>query len=208
MSSYSVTVHNTSNEAVGQLELEERVFGCEAKPHLFYEVVKMQLANRRSGTASAKNRVAVRGGGKKPWRQKGTGRARVGSIRSPLWRGGGVVFGPSPRDHSYTVNKKVRKAALRSALSVKLQESKLLIVDNFDLPDVKTKAFVAILKHLSVDSACIIESGNSTLEKSARNVPFVKVLRPEGINVYDILRYDKLVMTRACVETITRALSA
>lgn len=208
MSSYSVTVHNTSNEAVGQLELEERVFGCEAKPHLFYEVVKMQLANRRSGTASAKNRVAVRGGGKKPWRQKGTGRARVGSIRSPLWRGGGVVFGPSPRDHSYTVNKKVRKAALRSALSVKLQESKLLIVDNFDLPDVKTKAFVAILKHLSVDSACIIDSGNSTLEKSARNVPFVKVLRPEGINVYDILRYDKLVMTRACVETITRALSA
>jgi large subunit ribosomal protein L4 len=150
----------------------------------------------------------VRGGGKKPWRQKGTGRARVGSIRSPLWKGGGVTFGPSPRDHSYRVNKKVKKAALRSALSSKLQENKLLIVDSFDLPEIKTKAFVAILKDLAIDSACIIDSDNSTLEKSAHNVPFVKVLRPEGINVYDILRYDKLVITKACVETITRSLSS
>ena len=208
MSSYSVTVHNTNNETVAQLDLEEKVFGCAVKPHLFYEAVKMQLASRRTGTACAKNRVDVRGGGKKPWRQKGTGRARAGSIRSPLWKGGGVTFGPSPRDHSYRVNKKVRKAALRSALSVKLQDNKLLIVDSFNLPEIKTKAFVAILKHLALDSACIIDSGNSTLEKSAHNVPFVKVLRPEGINVYDILRYDKLVITKACVETITRSLSS
>ena len=115
MSSYSVTVQNTNNETVAQLDLEEKVFGGEVKPHLFYEAVKMQLANRRTGTACTKNRVDVRGGGKKPWRQKGTGRARAGSIRSPLWKGGGVTFGPSPRDHSYRVNKKVKKAALRSA---------------------------------------------------------------------------------------------
>jgi len=208
VSSYSVTVQNTNNETVAQLGLEEKVFGCEVKPQLFYEVVKMQLANKRSGTASTKNRVDVRGGGKKPWRQKGTGRARVGSIRSPLWKGGGVVFGPTPRDHSYRVNKKVKKAALRAALSGKLQEKKLLVVDSFNLPEIKTKAFLAILKNLSIESACIIDSGNTTLEKSARNVPFVKVLRPEGINVYDILRYDTLVITQACVETVTRSLSS
>jgi large subunit ribosomal protein L4 len=119
-----------------------------------------------------------------------------------------VTFGPSPRDHSYRVNKKVKKAALRSALSCKLQENKLLVVDSLNLPEIKTKAFVAILKHLAIDSACIIDRENSTLEKSAHNVPFVKVLRPEGINVYDILRYDTLVITKACVETVTRSLSS
>jgi len=208
VSSYSVTVHNTNNETVAQLDLEEKVFGCEVKPHLFYEAVKMQLASRRTGTACAKNRVDVRGGGKKPWRQKGTGRARAGSIRSPIWKGGGVTFGPLPRDYSYRLNKKVKKLALRSALSVKLKEDKLLILDNFNLPEIKTKGFVTTLSRLNIKDAFIIDDNNLHLEKSARNVPFVKVLRPEGLNVYDILRYDKLIITQSCLEKITRTLSA
>lgn len=208
MSTTTVTVYNTNNEEVKQVALDEKVFGCEVKPHLLYEVVKMQLANRRSGTASTKTRAQVSGGGKKPWRQKGTGRARFGSTRNPIWTGGGVVFGPHPRDYSYRVNKKVKKAALKSALSVKLKEEKVVIVDSFDLPEIKTKVLVSILDQLGVNSACIIDSGNITLEKSARNLPYVKVLRPEGLNVYDILRYDTLVITQACLETISGALTA
>ena len=188
--------------------MDEKVFGCEVKPYLLHEVVKMQLANRRSGTASTKTRSHVRGGGKKPWRQKGTGRARFGSIRNPIWTGGGVVFGPHPRDFSYRVNKKVKKAALRSALSVKLQEEKMLIVDNFELPEIKTKALVAVLDLMGVNNACIVDASNNTLEKSARNLKFVKVLRPEGLNVYDILRYDTLVITQSCLETISGVLTA
>jgi large subunit ribosomal protein L4 len=201
-------VYNTSNEEVKQVALDEKVFACEAKPHLLYEVVKMQLANRRSGTASTKTRSHVRGGGTKPWRQKGTGRARFGSIRNPIWTGGGVVFGPHPRDYSYRVNKKVKKAALRSALSIKLKDEKVVIVDNFDLPEIKTKALVSILDLMGVNSACIIDSGNNTLEKSARNLSYVKVLRPEGLNVYDILKYDTLVITQSCLETISGVLTA
>ena len=208
MSATTVTVYNTNKDKVTEVALDEKVFGCEVKPHLLHEVVKMQLANRRSGTASTKTRAHVRGGGRKPWRQKGTGRARFGSTRNPVWTGGGVVFGPHPRDYSYRVNKKVKKAALRSALSVKLQEEKMLIVDNFELPEIKTKALVAILDLMGVNNACIVDVSNNTLEKSARNLQFVKVLRPEGLNVYDILRYDTLVITQACLETISGALTA
>lgn len=208
MSATTVTVYNTNKEKVTEVALDEKVFGCEVKPHLLHEVVKMQLANRRSGTASTKTRSHVRGGGKKPWRQKGTGRARFGSIRNPIWTGGGVVFGPHPRDYSYRVNKKVKKAALRSALSVKLQEEKMLIVDNFELPEIKTKALVAVLDLMGVNNACIVDASNNTLEKSARNLKFVKVLRPEGLNVYDILRYDTLVITQSCLETISGVLTA
>ena len=204
----SADIYNTNKEKVSQVVLEEKVFGCEVKPHLLYEVVKMQLANRRAGTASTKNRSQVRGGGKKPWRQKGTGRARAGSIRSPIWKGGGTTFGPLPRDYSYRLNKKVKKLALRSALSVKLKEDKLLILDNFNLPEIKTKGFVTTLSRLNIKDAFIIDDNNLHLEKSARNVPFVKVLRPEGLNVYDILRYDKLIITQSCLEKITRTLSA
>ena len=204
----SADIYNINKEKVTQIELDEKVFGCEIKTHLLYEVVKMQQASRRAGTASTKNRSHVRGGGKKPWRQKGTGRARAGTIRSPLWTGGGVVFGPLPRNYSYKVNKKVKMSALRSALSIKLKEDKLLILDNFNLPEIKTKTFVAILKQLDIENAFIIDDNNINLEKSARNVPFVKILKPEGLNVYDILKYDKLIITQACLEKITGTLSA
>lgn len=204
----SADIYNTNKEKVSQVVLDEKVFGCEVKPHLLYEAVKMQLANRRAGTASTKNRAQVRGGGKKPWRQKGTGRARAGSIRSPIWKGGGVTFGPLPRNYSYRLNKKVKKLALRTALSIKLKEDNLLILDNFNLPEIKTKGFITTLSRLNIKDAFIIDDNNLHLEKSARNVPFVKVLRPEGLNVYDILKYDKLIITQSCLEKITRTLSA
>lgn len=200
-------IYNINKEKIAQVELDKNIFGCEVKSHLLYEAVKMQLAKRRRGTASTKNRSRVRGGGAKPWRQKGTGRARAGTIRSPLWTGGGVVFGPLPRDYSYRVNKKAKKSALRSALSTKLGETKVFILDSFHLPEIKTKAFISILRQLDIKDALIIDETNINLEKSARNVPFVKVLRPEGLNVYDILKYDTLVITQPCLEKITKGLS-
>lgn len=208
MSTYSVDVYNTRKEKVAQVELDGRVFGAEVKPHLLHDVVRMQLAGRRSGTASVKNRAMVSGSGKKPWRQKGTGRARIGSLRSPLWRGGGVIFGPFPRDYSLHLNKKVKKAALRSALSSKVREDKLMVIDSFDLAATKTKTLADMLRRLDIDNAFIIDEANRNLELSARNLPFIKVLKPEGLNVHDILKYDKLVITRACLEKITRSLSA
>ncbi len=201
-------IYNTNKEKVSQVELDKKTFSGEVNPHLLYEVVKMQLASRRRGTASTKNRSHVRGGGTKPWRQKGTGRARAGTIRSPLWTGGGVVFGPLPRNYSYRVNKKAKKAALRSALSAKLKENKLFILDNFNLNEIKTKSFVTILGNLAIDDALIIDDANINLEKSARNVLGIKVLRPEGLNVYDILKYDSLIITQLCLEKITKSLSA
>ena len=201
-------IYNTNKEKVSQVELDKKIFGREVNPHLLYEVVKMQLASRRKGTASTKNRSRVRGGGTKPWRQKGTGRARAGTIRSPLWTGGGIVFGPLPRDYSYRVNKKAKKAALRTALSSKLKENKLFILDNFNLAEIKTKSFLSILEHLKIEEALIIDNTNINLEKSARNVSSVKVLRPEGLNVYDILKYDSLIITQPGLEKITEGLSA
>jgi len=201
-------IYNTNKEKVSQVELDKKIFGREVNPHLLYEVVKMQLASRREGTASTKNRSRVRGGGTKPWRQKGTGRARAGTIRSPLWTGGGIVFGPLPRDYSYRVNKKAKKAALRTALSSKLKENKLFILDNFNLAEIKTKSFLSMLEHLKIEEALIIDNTNINLEKSARNVSSVKVLRPEGLNVYDILKYDSLIITQPGLEKITESLSA
>lgn len=200
-------IYNTNKEKVSQVELDKKIFGREVNPHLLYEVVKMQLASRRKGTASTKNRSRVRGGGTKPWRQKGTGRARAGTIRSPLWTGGGIVFGPLPRDYSYRVNKKAKKAALRAALSSKLKENKLFILDNFNLAEIKTKSFLSILEHLKIEEALIIDNTNINLEKSARNVSSVKVLRPEGLNVYDILKYDSLIITQPGLEKIAESLS-
>jgi len=164
--------------------------------------VRMQLAGRRSGTAATKTRSEVSGGGKKPWKQKGTGRARAGSSRSPLWRGGGTMFGPSPRSYEYAVPKKVRKLALCSALSMKRKENKMLIVDKLELQEIKTATFVNLLRQLGFSNVLIIAQENSNLEKSARNVPQVKVLRPEGLNVYDVLRYENLIITQPCVEKI------
>jgi large subunit ribosomal protein L4 len=178
------------------------VFKAPLRKQLFYDVVLSQMAKRRSGTAAVKNRTAVSGGGKKPWKQKGTGRARAGSSRSPLWRGGGIVFGPTPRSYEIAVPKKVRKLALCSALSMKLKENKMLIIDKLEFPVIKTKAVVSILKQLGLSNVLIIEQENLNLEMSARNVPHVKVMRPEGLNVYDVLKYEHIVITQPCVEKI------
>jgi large subunit ribosomal protein L4 len=204
----TLDVIDRNNEKVGSVELSEAVFSAEVKPHLLHEVVVWQLAKRRSGSASTKGRSELRGGGKKPWRQKGTGRARVGSRRSPLWRGGGTVFGPKPRDYGYTLPKKVKKAALRSALSSKLGEDKLTVLKGFELETIKTKDFVTVLDNLAASDCLVVTSeADEVLEKSSRNVPRVKVLRAEGLNVYDILKYDRLVLLQDAVAGIEEALS-
>ena len=197
-----VDVVDTSRNKVAQIDVSDTIFDAPVREHLFHDVVRMQLAGRRSGTAATKTRSEVSGGGKKPWKQKGTGRARAGSSRSPLWRGGGTMFGPNPRSYEYAVPKKVRKLALCSALSMKRKENKMLIVDKLELQEIKTAAFVTLLKQLGFSNVLIIAQENSNLEKSARNVPQVKVLRPEGLNVYDVLRYENLIITQPCVEKI------
>ena len=193
---------DSNKEKLSEIELKDEIFRAEIKNNLFYEVVKMQLAKKRRGTASTKNRSKVRGGGKKPWRQKGTGRARAGTARSPLWVGGGVVFGPMPRDYSHSLPKKVKKAALRSALSLKFKENKLLLLDSFHLNEIKTKEFVKIVKNLGVTNGLIIYEDDQMLQKSAKNVPRFKALKPEGLNVYDLLKYDKLIITKKSLEKI------
>jgi large subunit ribosomal protein L4 len=203
-----VDIMDITNNKVGETSLTDDIFGVEVNPFLIHEVVKMQLANRRSGTASTKNRSLVRGGGKKPWKQKGTGRARVGSIRSPLWKGGGTIFGPVPRDYSYLVPKKVRKNALKAALSQKLQENKLVLVDAITLDEVKSKKFVALMKTFKITNALIIDEENKNLSLSARNVTNFKVLKPEGLNVFDLMVHDYVVLTKPSLESIEKRLLA
>ena len=173
---------------VEKVAVADSAFAAEVKTHLFHQVVRMQLAKRRRGTASTKTRGEVSGGGRKPWRQKGTGRARAGSTRSPLWRGGGVALGPKPRDYAYKLPKKVRRAALCSALSLKTQEGLLKVIDHLDLPAPKTKQMVGFLKDLGVEKAAIIllADNNPNVQLAARNLPDVKVIRVEGVNVYDL----------------------
>lgn len=199
-------IYDQEKNRISEIDLDDKIFGAKVDKNLFHEVVKMQLANRRGGNACTKTRSEVSGGGRKPWRQKGTGRARAGSTRSPLWVGGGVVFGPKPRDYSYSLPKKVRRAALKSALSLKVKEGKLLIVENLNLEEIKTKAFVSLLKRLAVEDALIVDSDNVNLERSARNLHTVKVLRPEGLNVYDILKYEYLLLTKQSAEKIQERL--
>jgi large subunit ribosomal protein L4 len=201
-----LAVYDQEKKKISEIDVDDQIFGAKVNKHLFYEVVKMQLANRRGGNACTKARSEVSGGGVKPWRQKGTGRARSGSIRSPLWVGGGVIFGPKPRDYSYSLPKKVRKTALRSALSLKLKEEKLMIVDNLNLETFKTKAFATLLQRLEVGNALIVDGDNVNLERSARNLTQVKVLRPEGLNVYDILKYEYLLITKPSLEKIQERL--
>lgn len=204
-----VKVYSTAKRKISEMELDERVFNVEIKGHLLHDVVRMQLANMRAGTASTKNRSAVRGGGKKPYRQKGTGRARAGSRRSPLWRGGGVIFGPAPRDFGFNIPKKMRKQALRAALSARAAEGKLLVLNQFELKEIKTKSFVEILARLGMEKALIvIGQENFTLERSARNIPGVKVLRVEGLNVYDILNHENLILVKDAVEKIQERLAS
>ena len=202
-----VTVCNSKNEQVGEIELQDAVFSVPVKAHLLHEVVNMQLAKRRSGTASTKGRSEVRGGGRKPWRQKGSGRARAGTRSSPLWRGGGVTFGPTPRDFTPKINKKIRKQALKMALSSKCKDNLMVVLDGFDLGEIKTKAFVEILQAFEMDSVLVvIPEQNEIVEKSARNVPHTKVLRSDGLNVYDILKYKNLMLTKDVVPKIQAAL--
>lgn len=200
-------VYNMDGERVSDIELIDEVFDVPVKQHVLHQVVTMQLTNKRSGTVATKGRSFVRGGGQKPYRQKGTGRARAGSRRSPLWRGGGVVFGPSPRSYGYKVPKKVRRQALKMALSSKLQDKDLIVVDRLDLETVKTKRFVEVLAALRTREVLIvIDRQNENLELSSRNVPYAKVLRSEGLNVYDILRFKSLILVEPAVNQIQERL--
>lgn len=205
----TVNVKNTKNEDVGQVELNDAVFNLEVKEYLLHDVVRMQRAARRAGTASTKTRVEVKGGGAKPWRQKGTGRARSGSRTSPVWRGGGVSFGPKPRDYSFKLNKKVKKQAVAMAMSARLQEENLIVLDDFAMEQVKTKDFVGIMKALDVENGLIvIDESAENLKLSSRNVQGFKVLPSEGVNVYDILLHKKLVLVKPVIETLEKRLLA
>jgi large subunit ribosomal protein L4 len=200
-------VFDIKGEKVGEVEIKDEVFNCDVKPYLMHDVVVMQLANRRRGTASTKTRKEVSGGGKKPFRQKGTGRARQGSSRSPLQPGGGTVFGPHPRDYSYSVPKKVRRSALRSALSVRYAGSAMKVLDKLDMEAISTKNFNGIVKIFSLTKPLfVIDKKNEVVEKSSRNIPFVKVLRVEGLNVYDIIRHEQLILTLDALKRIEEVL--
>jgi large subunit ribosomal protein L4 len=200
-----VEVIDIRRQKVAEMEVDDRLLSEPEKPHLIYDVVCSQLASRRSGTAATKERSSVSGGGKKPWKQKGTGRARAGHSRSPLWRGGGTIFGPRPRDYSYRLPQKVRQAALRAALSSKYREEKLLVLDGFGLAEVRTRLFRENLKTLGITSALIIiDEPDEVLEKSARNVPGIQVMPYQGLNVHDILRYEHLVFLRSSLEKVER----
>jgi len=202
-------VYNLQKEKVSEVELKEDVFSVPIKKHVLHQVVVAQLAGRRSGTAAVKNRAAVKASGAKLWRQKGTGRARVGNASSPTRKGGGVAFGPSPRKYDQKVPKKVKKAALRMALSDKVLCDQLFVIDDFALPEIKTKRFVEVIDQFDVRKALIVTHGKSeNLEKSSKNVQKVKVMRYEGLNVYDILKYDNLFLERVAVEKIEEALGA
>ena len=196
-------VYDIGKQKVRDMDLDDRVFNAEIKSNLFYDAVQTQLASQRKGSASTKNRALVRGGGAKPWRQKGTGRARAGTRRSPLWRGGGTIFGPMPRDYSHALPKKEKRAALRAALTLKRQEEKLILLDGFPLDGFKTRQVLEILRRLEVNDALIITDGKTPfLERSARNIPKVQVLRSESLNVYDILNHEHLILIRPVIEKI------
>jgi large subunit ribosomal protein L4 len=202
----NVELVTQANQKAGTVELSPEVFATAPKPHLLHAEVRRQLAKRRAGTHSTKNRAAVSGGGIKPWKQKGTGRARQGTNRAPQWAGGGVVFGPVPRDHSHDLPKKVRRAALRGALSLRLTEGALRVVDGLSLDAFSTRRMLALLEGLGYGPAAallvVLEEANDRVERSARNLPWVSVLRAEGLNVYDVLRHPKVLITRAAVAAV------
>lgn len=204
----TVAMYNINGEQVGELMLNDEIFGIEVNESVLHEAVVMQLASRRAGTHSTKTRADVSGGGRKPWRQKGTGRARHGTIRSPIWRGGGIVFGPHPRDYSYSLPKKVRRLALKSALSSKVNSGDILVVEDLQMEQPKTKDMVKILGNLKVNEALLVTAASDqTVAKSARNIPGVKPLGAAGINVYDILAYNKLVITKDAVAMVEEVLA-
>ena len=199
----NVSVYNIEGKEVGTIDLNDAVFGVEVNEHLVHMAVVSQLANKRQGTQSAKTRSEVSGGGKKPWRQKGTGHARQGSTRAPQWTGGGIVFAPKPRDYSFKMNKKEKRIALLSALSSKVAESKIVVLDEFKLDEIKTKKFVEVMNNLKVENALVVLEGeNKNVVLSGRNIPSVKVTATNEINTYDVLKYTTLVVTKAAVEKL------
>jgi len=205
----TLAVYDIENQKVSDVELDDRVFDAEIKSNLIHDVVRMQLASQRKGSASTKNRALVRGGGAKPWRQKGTGRARAGTRRSPLWRGGGTIFGPMPRDYSLALSKKEKRAALRAALSLKRKEEKLILLDGFPLAGYKTRQILEVLRRFEVDNALIVTDEKSVfLERSVRNIPKIQVLRYKGLNVYDILNHEHLILLSAAIEKIQEGLTS
>ena len=199
----NVSVYNIEGKEVGSIELNDAVFGVEVNEHLVHMAVVNQLANNRQGTQSAKTRSEVSGGGRKPWRQKGTGHARQGSTRAPQWTGGGIVFAPKPRGYSFKMNKKEKRIALLSALSSKVAESKIVVLDEFKLDEIKTKKFVEVMNNLKVENALVVLEGeNKNVVLSGRNIPSVKVTATNEINTYDVLKYTTLVVTKAAVEKL------
>ena len=199
----NVAVYNMEGKEVDKIELNDSIFGVEINEHLVHMAVLQQLANKRQGTQKAKTRSEVRGGGRKPWRQKGTGHARQGSTRSPQWTGGGVVFAPTPRDYSFKLNKKEKRAALKSALTSRVVENKFVVVDELKLNEIKTKKFVEVLKNLNVEKALVVLNDmDEKVIASAANIPTVKTTQTNELNVFDVLKYDTVVVTKAAVATI------
>ena len=204
----TVDVIDKNRKKVDQVDLPDEIFNVEIKSDILHQVVRWQLAKKRQGNASTKTRSEVRGGGRKPWRQKGTGRARAGTSRSPIWRGGGTIHGPKPRDYSYKLNKKLRSLGLKMAISSKLKEEQLMVLNILDLPETKTKHFAGIMNGLDLSRALfVITEDDRTALLSSRNIPGVKVIKAEGLNVFDVLKYDHLVLLQPSVERIVERLS-
>ena len=198
-----VAVYNMEGKEVGSMDLNDAVFGVEVNEHLVHMAVLQQLANNRQGTQKAKTRSEVRGGGRKPWRQKGTGHARQGSIRAPQWKGGGVVFAPVPRDYSFKLNKKEKRAALKSVLTSRVQENKFIVVDELKMDELKTKTFKGVLDNLNAEKALVVLNDmDANVIASAKNIPTVKTSQTNELNVFDVLKYDTVVVTKAAVATI------
>ncbi|MGE0824263.1 MAG: 50S ribosomal protein L4 [Candidatus Binatia bacterium] len=205
----NIPVFSSNRESIGEIMVPSAMVDQSPREHLLFEAVRMQLANRRSGTAATKTRGFVRGGGKKPWRQKGTGRARSGSTRSPIWVGGATIFGPQPRSYMYRLPKSARRAALRAALAEKYREGRLTVVEDISLDAIKTKLMIDCLKRLQLSDSVliVIADASAVIEKSARNIPWVKVLRSEGLNVYDLLRFREVLFTQAALQKISGRLA-
>jgi len=204
-----VALYNVAGQQIGDIELSDAVFGIEPNRHVLFDAVQMQRASLRLGTHKVKGRSEVSGGGRKPWRQKGTGRARQGSIRAPQWKGGGVVFGPTPRSYAYKLPKKVRRLAIKSALSSKVLDGEIIVLDQLTLAQPKTKEFVSILNNLKVDSKALVVSAGleDNILLSSRNVPGIKYVAADGINVLDVLTYDKLIITKEAVQIVEEVLA-
>lgn len=197
-------LYNIAGESIGEVTLSSKVFGAKVNEALLYEALKAQTSSRRRGAASTKERAQVRGGGRKPWRQKGTGRARAGSIRSPIWKGGGTTFGPRPRDYSYSLPRKAKRKAIKSALSAKFKEKEILILDRMGLQEAKTKKMASILVNLRSGKKplLVIEEGNEMVRRAARNIEGVKIISPNSLNLYDLLNHNKLILTKEALAKI------